>query len=107
MKSVVLAVMLAVSSTVALAGGDAAEGEKKSVTCAACHGKDGNSPIDPSYPKLAGQHGDFIVHSLKAYKSGKRKNAIMGSQAAGLSVTDMENLAAYYSGLPGTIKTTI
>ena len=34
--------------------------------CAACHGKDGNTPIDPSYPRLSGQHADYLVEALKA-----------------------------------------
>ena len=49
--------------------------------CAACHGKDGNTPIDPSYPKLAGQYRDFLQRSLLDDQSGARKNAIMASQA--------------------------
>lgn len=84
---------------------DIAEGQKKSATCAACHGKDGNTPIDPSYPKLAGQYKDFLVRALKDYKSGARKNAVMGGQAAALSSNDMENLAAYYASLPGNLST--
>jgi cytochrome c553 len=84
---------------------DIAEGQKKSVTCAACHGKDGNTPIDPSYPKLAGQHKDFLVRALKDYKTGARKNAVMGGQAAALTSNDMDNLAAYYASLPGNLST--
>jgi cytochrome c553 len=84
---------------------DIGEGQKKSATCAACHGKDGNTPIDPSYPKLAGQHKDFLVRALKDYKTGARKNAVMGGQAAALSSKDMENLAAYYASLPGNLST--
>jgi cytochrome c553 len=101
----VLALVLATTSTLATAN-NIAEGEKKSVTCAACHGKAGNEPIDPSYPKLAGQHEDFLLRALKDYKSGKRKNAIMGGQAAALTNTDMANLAAYYAAQAGSLKTT-
>jgi hypothetical protein len=50
--------------------------------CAACHGKDGNTPIDPSYPKLAGQYRDFLQRSLLDYQSGARKNAISAGAAA-------------------------
>lgn len=71
--------------------------------CAACHGKDGNTPIDPSYPKLAGQHRDFLYQALLDYKTDRRKNAIMGAQAKTLSKADMENIAAYYARLPGTL----
>jgi cytochrome c553 len=77
---------------------------KADQVCAACHGKDGNTPIDPSYPKLAGQHRDFLYQALSDYKSDRRKNAIMGAQAKTLSKADMENIAAYYARLPGTLK---
>jgi cytochrome c553 len=92
------------SASLQVQAADIAEGQKKSATCAACHGKDGNTPIDPSYPKLAGQHKDFLVRALKDYKSGARKNAVMGGQAAALSSKDMENLAAYYASLPGNLS---
>ena len=84
---------------------DLAAGEKIAVErCAACHGKDGNTPIDPSYPRLSGQHQDYLLHTLRDYKEEKRKNPIMGAQAKLLSRTDMENLAAYYSQLPGMMN---
>ncbi len=72
--------------------------------CAACHGKDGNTPIDPSYAKLAGQHSDYLVHALKSYRSDRRKNAIMGAQAKTLSTEDIYNLAAWYSKQSGDLK---
>jgi cytochrome c553 len=85
---------------------DIAAGKAKAdAACAACHGKDGISTIDPSYPKLAGQHADYLLLALSEYKSGARKNAIMGSQATALSKADMENLAAYYASLKGTMST--
>ena len=77
-------------------------GKEKSRTCAACHGPDGNSATG-DFPRLAGQHYDYIVKTLKDYKSGKRKNAIMAPQAANLSVRDMEDLAAFYSHQPGLV----
>lgn len=84
------------------ASGNAEAGKAKSTACAACHGPDGNSPT-PLFPKLAGQHRDYLYHSLKAYKSGKRKNPIMSAQVQNLSLTDMEDLAAYYSKQKGLI----
>lgn len=83
--------------------GDAAAGQAKAAVCAACHGQDGKSPIDPSYAILAGQHEDYLVTALKAYRSGQRKNAIMGAQAQQLSTADINNLAAYYASLPGPL----
>lgn len=101
----------AVAAALTLASGcvlaaDRAAGEAKAqAQCAACHGKDGNTPIDPSYPKLAGQYQDFLIQALSDYKSGARKNAIMAAQAQALSKADIENLAAYYASLPGSLKT--
>jgi cytochrome c553 len=77
---------------------------KAEQVCAACHGKDGNTPIDPSYPRLAGQHQDYLLQALGDYKSDHRKNAIMGAQAKTLSKQDMQDLALYYSKLPGTLS---
>lgn len=81
-----------------LAAGDAEAGKAKSAACAACHGADGISPQD-MWPNLKGQKAAYLVLSLKAYRDGTRDNAIMKGMAAGLSDTDIENLAAYYSGL--------
>jgi cytochrome c553 len=71
--------------------------------CAACHGKDGKTPIDPSYPKLAGQYADYLRVSLIAYQRGDRKNPIMAGIAKPLSRKDIENLAAFYASLPGPL----
>lgn len=102
-QSAIAAVAFAFAGTAAAA--DIAKGrEKAEQVCAACHGKDGNTPIDPSYPKLAGQYRDFLERSLLDYKSGARKNAIMAGQAQGLSRADISNLAAYYASLPGSLR---
>lgn len=100
----ILAAALLFGSLPAHARGDYEAGKAKSATCAACHGFDGNSTVS-SFPRLAGQQPDYIVHSLKAYKSGKRKNPIMAGQAAPLSGADMADLAAYFSSQNGlTVK---
>lgn len=64
--------------------------------CAACHGENGVS-ASPLFPNLAGQHRSYIEVALKGYKSGARKNAVMGGQAAGLSDADIKALAVWYS----------
>lgn len=71
--------------------------------CASCHGKDGKTPVDPSYPKLAGQYPDYLLKALQDYQSGARKNAIMGALAKPLSRRDQQNLAAYFASLPGPL----
>lgn len=69
---------------------------KASQTCVACHGNDGVG-IMPEYPNLAGQHEDYLANSLRGYKSGQRKNAIMAGMAAPLSEQDILELAKYYA----------
>ncbi|HVL56459.1 MAG TPA: cytochrome c [Burkholderiaceae bacterium] len=71
--------------------------------CAQCHGKDGNTPLDASYPRLAGQHRDYLLRTMLDYQSGARKNAIMGAQVQALSRRDLRDLAAFYAGLPGQL----
>jgi len=88
--------LLAVQAEPADRAGDPDRGKEKAQTCAACHGADGNSN-NPVWPKLAGQHPDYIVAQLKAFKAGKRENAQMAPMAQGLSEPDMLDLAAYYS----------
>ena len=81
------------------ASGDAGAGKTKAATCAACHGANGIGASD-SFPNLAGQHADYIVKQLKAFKSGDRKDPLMAPMAAALSEQDMADIAAYYSNLP-------
>jgi len=82
----------------AFAKGDAAKGhEKAKQVCGACHGENGDKPLQPEYPMLAGQHQDYLMKALKDYKSGARKNAIMGGQAAPLSEKDIEDVTKWFS----------
>ena len=76
--------------------GDAKAGQTKAAVCGACHGMDGNSS-DPQYPKLAGQHEQYIVTQLMRFKSGVRANPIMAGMAAPLSPQDMHDIGAYFS----------
>ncbi len=91
---------LALASANALADGNAAAGKTKSTVCQSCHGVDGNS-TNSEFPRLAGQYPDYLIHALKQYKSGARKNAIMNGFAASLSTQDMEDIAAYFSSQKG------
>ena len=108
MSKPILAILIPVSILAtgsALGADDAAIEKKAKEVCGACHGPNGNSPTGPDFPKLAGQHYDYLLHSLKAYKSGARKNAIMAPQAQPLTADEMEGLAAYYSRQSGTLVT--
>jgi cytochrome c553 len=69
---------------------------KASHTCVACHGNDGIG-ILAEYPSLTGQHADYLEESLRAYRSGQRKNAVMAGMTAALTDEDIEALARYYS----------
>ena len=75
--------------------------------CASCHGADYSKAIDPTYPKLAGQHGDYLTHALRAYKRGTgangRVNPIMAAIVQPLSNQDMSDLGAYLSSLPSQL----
>ena len=108
-KHLVLMAVLALGAAQAMAGGDAGNGKvlTEKYNCASCHGKDFNSPIDPSYPKLAGQHKDYLVHALTAYRRGDapngRGNAIMAGQAKALTNNDIADIAAYVHSLPGSL----
>lgn len=79
--------------------GDVAAGKIKSAACAACHGPDGNANI-PLYPRLAGQHEDYLRKVLQDYQSGARQNAIMKGLATPLSPQDIADLAAYFASQP-------
>jgi cytochrome c553 len=94
-QPIVLLSALCLSAS-AFAEGSAEAGQAKSATCVACHGVDGNS-VNPEWPSIAGQHSQYIVKQLKAFKSGARQNPLMSPMAAGLSDTDMDDLAAYFS----------
>lgn len=104
MKSRLIVAAGAAFVAVSAQAADAAKGQELAqAQCAACHGKDFISPVDPSYPKLAGQYQDYIEKALRDYQTGARKNAIMAGLAKPLSKTDIKNLAAYLSGLPGPL----
>ena len=81
----------------AAAKADLAKGQAAAVTCAACHGGDGNSAIAIN-PSLAGQHPEYITKQLMNFKSGERNNAIMKGMVAVLATDeDMKNVAAYFA----------
>lgn len=77
--------------------------------CASCHGDSFSKPLDPSYPKIAGQHSDYLYVALKSYKTVNnpqvgRGNAIMGGVAKQFSNAELKELANYLGGLPSDLK---
>lgn len=78
--------------------------------CASCHGANFSKPIDPSYPKLGGQHADYLYVALKAYTvEGNhvvgRGNPIMGGVAKQFKLSELKQMANYLGSLEGELKT--
>lgn len=77
--------------------------------CASCHGANFSQPIDPSYPKLAGQHADYLFVALKSYKAEGnhvvgRSNAIMGGMAKQYTNAELKLMASYLASVKGELK---
>ena len=78
--------------------------------CASCHGVDYNKAIDGSYPKLAGQHADYLFVALRSYglegnPNIGRANAIMGAQVKQFKRAELKQIADYLATLPGDLRT--
>ncbi|MDX5298908.1 MAG: cytochrome c4 [Gammaproteobacteria bacterium] len=103
MKKVIAGMVMAVSMAgLAHAGGDAATGQAKSATCAACHGADGNSMMG-NFPSLAGQGERYLVKQMQDVKSGARAIPEMTGLLDNLSQQDLEDIAAYFASQKGGI----
>jgi len=83
--------------------GNAEAGKTKAATCAACHGADGNSAL-AMYPKIAGQHAEYIYKQLKEFKLGMesggkegRYDVAMSGMAMPLSDQDMKDISVYFA----------
>ncbi|MCW5671260.1 MAG: cytochrome c4 [Hydrogenophaga sp.] len=77
--------------------------------CASCHGANFSKPIDPSYPKIGGQHADYLFFALKAYTvEGNsmigRSNGIMAGIAKQYTPAEMREIAKYLSTVEGELK---
>ncbi len=76
------------------------------VTCARCHGVDGNATITTETPKLAGQNSQYLIrrlHYFRSLKSSSQKNQIMILFARDLSEQAIRAIANYYASLPRRI----
>jgi cytochrome c553 len=78
--------------------------------CASCHGENYAKPIDPSYPKIAGQHADYLYVALKSYKvegntTWGRNNGVMGGIAKQFTPAELKELASYMASQQGDLKT--
>jgi cytochrome c553 len=82
----------------------------KQGNCNTCHGLNYSTPIDGTYPKLAGQHADYLYVALKAYQTTNnpqvgRSNAIMMGMAQPFTHAQLKQLAQYLSSLPSDLHT--
>jgi len=109
MAAALMVVALAgVSGTAAAATGPAVTGnieagKAQAAPCGACHGQDGATPIDPSYPNLAGQNALYLKRQLELIQSDARAIPLMAGQLNGKSEQDLADLAAYFASLPGKV----
>jgi cytochrome c553 len=117
MNKIIVSGLVAIASfasSTAFAGGDVEAGKAAVAKygCTSCHGADMNSPVQPEYPKLAGQIPDYITHALHAYQRGDaganangRVQAVMGPMAKQLNDQQIKDVAAYIGSLPGNLVT--
>ncbi|GAA4866210.1 cytochrome c [Luteimonas vadosa] len=82
----------------------ASKGKATGQSCIDCHGADGNTPLDPTYPKLGGQYADYLEHALQGYRDGKRSHALMSQQAKDLDDQQIADLAAYFASRPSQLR---
>jgi cytochrome c553 len=78
--------------------------------CISCHGENFAKPISPEYPKIAGQHADYLFVSLKAYKTENnpqvgRSNGVMAGMVKQFSNNELKEISKYVGSLPGDLKT--
>ena len=91
-----LASLLAGGTAIA---GDPAVGQQKAETCLGCHGIPAQVNVYPTYhvPKLGGQHEQYLIAALTAYKNKTRSHATMQANASSLSDADIADIAAYFA----------
>lgn len=71
-------------------------------SCTGCHSPKGLGNAPAGYPRLGGQHADYIAKQLKAFRGGERVNddqKVMREVAKGLSDAEIASVAAYIAGL--------
>jgi len=107
MKKLLISGVLALSAVNLQAAeilkGDPVAGEKKAVTCTACHGADGNSNA-PSFPKLAGLGERYLLEQTQYIRDGVRPVMQMAGQVDNMSDQDLADIAAYYDGMARSVE---
>jgi cytochrome c553 len=83
-------------SSVSFAQADEARAKKIiSGSCFLCHGAEGDSSSE-IFPRLAGQHSEYIAKQLENFKSGKRNNTAMRDMVAKLTPDEMLAIGRYF-----------
>ena len=105
-KTIILAIFANLLMTYVFADGDDDSGlsyDDKLQSCSVCHGPNGDQPLAPDYPILAGQYADYLESSLKSYRDGRRNNPIMAMQVQMLNLTDddIRRLSAHFASKRG------
>jgi len=98
-QKILLTLLLTLTSINVFATGDYKAGKIKAYTCSGCHGIVGYKNTYPTYsvPRIGGQNTEYLVISMKAFKSGERQHKTMNLQAEALSDQDIEDIAVYLS----------
>lgn len=104
MNKIIVSLLLTLGLTgLAQAAGNAEAGKEKILLCTACHGAEGNSPLMPNYPKLAGQGERYLLKQMEDIKSGARPVVEMTGMLDGLDDQDMADIAAWYASQTSTL----
>lgn len=72
-------------------------------TCFLCHGAQGESSSEV-FPRLAGQHWEYVAKQLENFKSGNRKSGAMNEMSAKLTSDEMVALGRYFEKQPVTVE---
>lgn len=103
MNKIIVSLLLALGLTgLAQAAGNAEAGKEKILLCTACHGAEGNTPLMPVYPKLAGQGERYLLKQMRDIKSGARPVVEMTGMLDAMSDQDMADIAAWYASNTST-----
>jgi len=98
-----VALCTALSCATVASASDEVGKKKADEACAACHGPEGNKPITPETPRLAGQQYDYLVQALTAYRKGTRDNAVMSAMAKPLTEKEVREVSLYFSRQQGLV----
>jgi len=100
-RTSLIASLFLAGTQIAMAEGDPIAGREKADTCLGCHAAPNFENTYPMYrvPKVGGQHPEYIVAALKAYRDGQRPHMTMQANASNLSDQDIEDIAAYFASV--------